>query len=93
MTPQSQREEGIRSALIAGLRNECERQIYTEVFQILTKDMKNWKEPIPAVKVCNMDLARLMKESITYFVGGAEIREVDSCFEVGSRGYYHYVGA
>ena len=63
------------------------------MFNILTDDMKHWKDPIPAVKVCNKQLAELMKESITYFVGGAEVREVDGCFEVGSKGYYHYMGA
>jgi len=44
--------------------------------------------------VRNLKDAEFMMEAISYFVGGAELRDnKDGTWTVESRGYYQYIGA
>ena len=66
----------------------------------------NWKEKTRYVEVRSKDEALRIAEALNYFLGGSEItsteREVSTrmggtivqvFWKVGSKGYYHYIGA
>lgn len=57
-------------------------------------DKENWKLPTKRVTVSTPSEADAIKDALAFFCGGAETRYVKGGrIEVGSLGYYHYVGA
>ena len=69
------------------------RKILDEV-----KDPENWKKPTQRVQVNTEAEASKIMEALVYFLGGAEeniVFDSDGLvkYTVGSRGYYHYIGA
>jgi hypothetical protein len=71
---------------------KLEQTIFKKVFDALKQD--NWKMPTHFALVNTKTEANLIARGITYYSGGAEIRHLeDGSFLVGSKGYYHYVGA
>lgn len=57
-------------------------------------DKQNWKMPTKRKVVKTLREADAIRDALAYFCGGAEIRSAGARgWEVGSLGYYHYVGA
>ena len=52
-----------------------------------------WKLPTKRVVVKNRKQAERIGRAIAYFAGGYEVYKVKGGYSVGSKGYYHYVGA
>jgi hypothetical protein len=66
---------------------------YRRIFQSVSNE-KGWKLPTKPVTVRNLKDAEFMMEAISYFVGGAELKDnKDGTWTIESRGYYHYIGA
>lgn len=64
-----------------------------DAFNVLTKDMKNWKDPI--IKVIRKDEIKIMREACSYFTGSfleVEKEKGDFCI-VSAEGYYMAIGA
>lgn len=65
----------------------------------------NWKEQTRYVEVRNNVEAERIAEALNFFLGGSEITQVERevktltgtiiqvFWKVGSKGYYHYIGA
>jgi hypothetical protein len=57
-------------------------------------DKTNWKLPTARVTVATVAEARRIREALDYFCGGSEVHPAKGGgIDVGSLGYYHYVGA
>jgi hypothetical protein len=56
-------------------------------------DKRNWKMPTKRKWVGSFSEAEKLKAALAYFCGGAEVQSANGGFNVGSFGYYHYVGA
>lgn len=57
------------------------------------KNPKYWKRPTKRVVVTKKKDAKRIGRAIGYFVGGYEIKRTKKGYQVGSKGYYHYIGA
>lgn len=65
----------------------------------------NWKEQTRYVQVRSLAEAKRISEALNFFLGGSEITQETKIintltgaqtvefFTVGSKGYYHYIGA
>jgi hypothetical protein len=61
-------------------------------------DKSNWKLPTARKTVATVGEARRIREALNFFLGGSEVRQTKGDggmprIEVGSLGYYHYIGA
>ena len=54
---------------------------------------KYWKRPTKRVVVKKRAEAERIGKAIAFYVGGYEIRKTKRGYSVGSKGYYHYIGA
>lgn len=57
------------------------------------KNEKYWKRPTKRVVLKKRSDAEKIGRAIAHFVGGYEIRRTNKGYSVGSKGYYHYIGA
>lgn len=80
-------KEHVRRAI----KSEERRDRYMELARPHFKT--NWKLETKRIVYPDRDGAERVAEALSYFLGGAEIKPVEGGFEVGSHGYYNYVGA
>jgi coproporphyrinogen III oxidase len=74
-------------------RNNAERDAKMAIANPLF-DKTNWKMPTKRVQVRTINEARVIREALDFFCGGSEVHYVrGGKIEVGSLGYYNYVGA
>jgi len=72
---------------------EYRKRQYERIFKQL-KNITNWKDPTERAIVRTKKEADYIANALAYFQGGAEIQHLsDGTFRVGSKGYYHYIGA
>jgi len=65
------------------------------------KNPKGWKMPTKRVTVSSQAAARRIQEALVHYTGGAETvmvtdfrkKKLKKKYRVGSKGYYHYIGA
>ena len=70
-----------------------------------TQNSDNWKEKTRYIEVRTYDEAERISKALNWFLGGSEIEQstkvqksltgerLISVYTVGSKGYYHYIGA
>ena len=75
------------------IKSEAERDAKKELVDGMF-NRSNWKMPTTRVVVATLAEANAIHDALAYFCGGAEIEAVGGIgYEVGSLGYYHYIGA
>lgn len=79
------------------IRHNAEREEKSALIDEML-DKSNWKMPTARKVVDTVSEARRIRQALDYFCGGSEVRQVKGDggmprIEVGSLGYYHYVGA
>ena len=77
---------------------------YRDILNCLQNE-SNWKEKTRYIRVRSYEEASRISEALNYFLGGSEIekqtdiedsltgRRIVEFWKVGSKGYYHYIGA
>jgi hypothetical protein len=77
MAERHNRENAARQKLIGHLFNKA-----------------NWKMPTKRMHCKTADIANAVADALSHYCGGAEMTRLkDGSYSVGSRGYYHYIGA
>lgn len=67
------------------------RKIYHQLFAKLQNN-NDWKSQTQCINVKTWTEAQLIAEALTYFLGGAEVKENSlGEYTVGSKGYYNYI--
>lgn len=77
---------GRRRKPITQLKNQ--RAIFNRL-----KSKKYWKRPTQRVIVASRKDADRIGRALSHFAGGHEVKKVRGGYSVGSKGYYHYIGA
>jgi len=70
---------------------EAAKKVYRELFLKFSNN-RDWKDETQRIKVKTWAEAVLATEALTYFLGGAEVKETPTGeYDVGSKGYRHYI--
>jgi len=70
---------------------ESAKKIYRELFSKL-RNNRDWRAETQRINVKTWTEAVLATEALTYFLGGAEVKETPiGEYNVGSKGYRHYI--
>ncbi|MDD4985925.1 MAG: hypothetical protein PHQ43_09060 [Dehalococcoidales bacterium] len=56
-------------------------------------DKENWKYPTKTKTFKTESRARAIGRALSFYLGGYEIVQTPRGWQVGSKGYYHYIGA
>lgn len=86
---QAEAEAHVARALRTNAERDAKLAIANPLF-----NKANWKLQTYRPTVATETEARHIAEALSFFCGGAEVRQLQSGnFSVGSLGYYHYCGA
>jgi len=85
-------EEKAKEHIAFAVKSEAERDAKKALVDGIF-DETNWKLPTKRWHCMDEMAANALASALTYFCGGAEIEPVENGYNVGSLGYYHYVGA
>jgi hypothetical protein len=70
---------------------ETAKKIYRELFSQL-RNNRDWRDQTQRITVKTWAEATLVAETLTYFLGGAEVKANSTGeYNIGSKGYYHYI--
>lgn len=70
---------------------EMAKKIYRELFSKL-RNNRDWRAQTQRITVKTWTEATLVAEALTYFLGGAEVKANSTGeYNIGSKGYHHYI--